>query len=89
VTLPMTTPILAVNSLHAFIAAYGSWEWALLVCQRQDYWTLSVWLYQLSRLVGTPWIMMAGFVLASIPTAIVFITCQRVILRGIVIPSMK
>ena len=29
------------------------------------------------------------FVIASIPTAIVFITCQKVIMRGIVIPSMK
>ena len=29
ITLPMTTPILAVNALNAFIAAYNSWEWAL------------------------------------------------------------
>jgi ABC-type glycerol-3-phosphate transport system permease component len=36
-----------------------------------------------------PWVSMAGFVMASIPTTIVFITCQKVILRGIVIPSMK
>ena len=42
ITLPMTTPILAVNALNAFIAAYNSWEWALLVCQRQSHWTLSV-----------------------------------------------
>lgn len=90
ITLPMTTPILAVNALNAFIAAYNSWEWALLVCQRQSHWTLSVWLYQMSRQFGgTPWVVMAGFVLVSIPTAIVFLLCQRVILRGIVLPSMK
>ena len=29
---------------------------------------------------------LAGFVVASIPTAIVFIACQKIILRGIVIP---
>lgn len=90
ITLPMTTPILAVNALNAFVAAYNSWEWALLVCQRQSHWTLSVWLYQMSRQFGgTPWVVMAGFVLVSIPTAIVFLLCQRVILRGIVLPSMK
>jgi ABC-type glycerol-3-phosphate transport system permease component len=90
VTLPMTTPILAVNSLYAFIGAYGSWEWALLVCQKKEYWTISVWLYQWGMTMGhLPWIMMAAFVFASIPTAIVFISCQKVILRGIVIPSMK
>ena len=32
---------------------------------------------------------MAGFVLISIPTAAVFLLCQRIILRGIVLPSMK
>ena len=90
ITLPMTTPILAVNALNAFIAAYNSWEWALLVCQRQSHWTLSVWLYQMSQTyAGTPWVTLAGFVLVSIPTALVFLLCQRVILSGIVLPSMK
>lgn len=90
ITLPMTTPILAVNALNAFVAAYNSWEWALLVCQRQSHWTLSVWLYQMSRqFAGSPWVVMAGFVLVSIPTAAVFLLCQRVIMRGIVLPSMK
>jgi multiple sugar transport system permease protein len=88
VTPPLTTPILAVNSLGAFVAAYGNWEWALLVCQKKEYWTLAVWLYQINSRMD-PWVSMAGFVMASIPTTIVFITCQKVILRGIVIPSMK
>jgi multiple sugar transport system permease protein len=92
ITLPMTTPILAVNTLNAFIQAYNSWEWALLVCQRSDYWTLAVWLYQftrMSQLEQAPFVIMAAFVVASVPTALVFIVCQKVILRGIVIPSMK
>ena len=38
---------------------------------------------------GQPWCVMAGFVLVSIPTAAVFLLCQKVILRGIVLPSMK
>ena len=90
ITLPMTTPILAVNALNAFVSAYNSWEWALLVCQRQSHWTLSVWLYQMSRqFAGSPWVVMAGFVLVSLPTAAVFLLCQRIIMRGIVLPSMK
>jgi len=90
ITLPMTTPILAVNALNAFVAAYNSWEWALLVCQRQSQWTLAVWMYQMSQqLSDQPWAVMAGFVLVSIPTAVVFIACQKIILRGIVLPSMK
>ena len=90
ITLPMTTPILAVNALNSFIAAYNSWEWAFLVCQNESNWTLAVWMYQMSQQMGgQPWCVMAGFVLVSIPTAIVFLACQKVILRGIVLPSMK
>lgn len=90
ITLPMTTPILAVNALNSFVAAYNSWEWAFLVCQEESNWTLAVWMYQMSQQMGSqPWCVMAGFVLVSIPTALVFLVCQKVILRGIVLPSMK
>lgn len=90
ITLPMTTPILAVNALNSFVAAYNSWEWAFLVCQEESNWTLAVWMYQMSQQMGNqPWCVMAGFVLVSIPTALVFLVCQKVILRGIVLPSMK
>ncbi len=90
ITLPMTTPILAVNALNSFVAAYNSWEWAFLVCQEESNWTLAVWMYQMSQQMGgQPWCVMAGFVLVSIPTAVVFLVCQKVILRGIVLPSMK
>ena len=90
ITLPMTTPILAVNALNHFVAAYNSWEWAFLVCQKESQWTIAVWMYQMSQeMAGQPWCVMAGFVLVSIPTAAVFLLCQKVILRGIVLPSMK
>ena len=90
ITLPMTTPILAVNALNAFIHAYSSWEWAFLVCQKESHWTLAVWMYQMSQtFTHQPWCVMAGFVLVSIPTAFVFLACQKIILRGIVLPSMK
>ena len=90
ITLPMTTPILAVNALTAFIHAYSSWEWAFLVCQKESHWTLAVWMYQMSQtFTHQPWCVMAGFVLVSVPTALVFLVCQKVILRGIVLPSMK
>ena len=90
ITLPMTTPILAVNALNHFVAAYNSWEWAFLVCQKESQWTIAVWMYQMSQeMAGQPWCVMAGFVIVSIPTALVFLFCQKVILRGIVLPSMK
>ncbi len=34
-------------------------------------------------------IVAAGFVVISIPTLLVFMFCQRIILRGIILPQMK
>lgn len=90
VTLPMIKPILAINALNAFMHAYGSWEWALIICQEKKMWTLSVWLYQASQWwANTPWVTTAGFVIASIPILMVFLFCQKIIMRGIIVPSMK
>jgi ABC-type glycerol-3-phosphate transport system permease component len=89
ITLPLCKPILAVIALHAFIASYGSFMWAFLVCQDPDMWTLMVWLYQFHTQNPSQPLMFAAIVVASVPTLIVFIGCQKIILRGIIIPSMK
>ena len=89
ITLPLCKPILAVIALQAFIAAYGGFMWAFLVCQDPDMWTLMVWLYQFMATNASKPLMMAAIVVASIPTLLVFVFCQKIILRGIVIPSMK
>ena len=90
VAMPMVKPILAINCVTAFIAAYNGWEWALIICQDQEMWTLAVWMYQASQWWSeTPWVVSAGFMVISIPTMIVFLSCQKIILRGVAIPSMK
>ena len=90
VAMPLVKPILAINCLTAFIAAYNGWEWALTICQKEQMWTIAVWMYQASEWwKDFPWIVSAGFVIASIPTFLVFVSCQKIILKGIVIPSMK
>ena len=90
ITLPMMKPILAINALGAFLWAYTSWEWALIICQKESMWTIMVWLYQANQWwVESPWIVTAGFVVASVPTLLVFLFCQKIILRGIIIPQMK
>jgi len=88
ITLPLCKPILAVMALGAFTAAYGAFMHAFLVCQDPKMWTLMVFLYQFQQQHGVPMIM-ASLVIAAVPTLIVFIMCQRVILRGIVIPTFK
>ena len=35
------------------------------------------------------YVTVAGYVLAGIPTLLVFIFCQKIILRGIIVPQFK
>ena len=88
ITLPMSKPVLAVISLWSFTAAYGSFTWAFVICQDPDMWTLMVHLYQYLMVYG-PADGMAALTLASIPTLIVFLAVQKVILRGIILPTYK
>lgn len=87
-TLKLSLPILAVIGLHAFAAAYANFMFALLLCQDEKMWTLMVWLYELQQRSG-PAVMYASLIIAALPTFVVFVFCQKLILRGIVVPVEK
>lgn len=89
ITLPMAKPILAVIALAAFNSSYGGFMWAFLTCQDPNMWTIMVWVYDLQSSTTDQGLIMASLVLASLPTLVVFIFCQKIIMRGIVIPTMK
>jgi ABC-type glycerol-3-phosphate transport system permease component len=89
ISVPLVKPILAVSVLNAFIAAYNGWEWAIIVCQDKHMWTISVWTYQFFQNMSGQSVVMAAFILNSIPVLLVFLFCQKVILRGIILPQMK
>lgn len=61
---------------------------ALLLCQDEKMWTLMVWLYELQQRSG-PAVMYASLIIAALPTFVVFVFCQKLILRGIVVPVEK
>ncbi len=84
----MSKPVLAVIALGAFGGAYGSFMWALLVCQDKQMWTLMVWLQQMSGWAPMSMVY-AALVLAAIPTLLVFIFCQNIIMRGVILPMEK
>lgn len=88
ICIQLSKPVLAVIGLGAFTMAYGSFMWAFLVCQNPKMWTLMVWLYQM-QIWAPQYLVYAGLVLAAIPTLLVFIFCQNIIMRGIIIPSEK
>lgn len=88
ITIPMSKPIFAVIALQAFTGAYSAFMYAMLVCQDSKMWTMMVWLYQLQA-TAPEYVTMAGLTLAAIPTLFVFIFAQNVIMRGIIVPSLK
>ncbi len=88
ITMALSKPILAVIALQAFNMAYTNFMFAFVVCQDEQMWTLMVWLYQLQQRSGQA-VVYASLIIAAIPTLLVFLLCQNVIMRGIVVPSEK
>ncbi len=88
ITLPLSKPVMAVIALTSFMAAYSAFMFAFLVAQDERMWTMTVWIYQLQARAPKA-VMMAALTLAAIPTLVVFLAAQRVILRGIILPGEK
>jgi ABC-type glycerol-3-phosphate transport system permease component len=89
VAVPLVKPILAYIGLNAFVMAYSGFMWAFVICPNQEMWTLMVWVYDFqSRNAGNNYVL-AATVLVCVPPMIVFLFANRIIMKGIVIPSMK
>lgn len=89
VALPLIKPIMAYIGLTTFVAAYSSFMWAFVICPRQDMWTLMVWVYDFQmRNPGNNYVL-AATVLVSLPPLLIFLFANRIIMRGIIIPTMK
>lgn len=88
ITMTLSKPILAVIALGAFTSAYGTFFYALILAPDPKMWTLMVYIFQLRAGVDFP-VVYASLIITAIPTLLVFIFCQNIILRGIVVPSDK
>lgn len=88
IAMSLSKPVLAVIALGAFNEAYRNFMYAFLVCQDQSMWTLMVHIYQLmQRSIAS--VGYAALVIVSIPTLMVFIFFQNIIIKGIVVPTEK
>jgi multiple sugar transport system permease protein len=88
ITMSTSKPILAVVALAAFAGAYGNFMMAFILCQDPKMWTMMVNVYQIMQNYN-PGVSYAAIAIAAIPTFIVFVFCQQVIIRGIVVPTEK
>jgi multiple sugar transport system permease protein len=88
ITMNLSKPILAVIALGAFNGAYANFMYAFILCQDKEMWTLTVWLYQLQQF-SSQGVVFASLMIAAVPTLLIFILCQKVIIQGIVVPTEK
>lgn len=88
ITMSLSQPILAVIALQAFTGAYSNFIMAILICQDESMWTLMPWLYQLQQRSGEG-VIFASLIVAALPTFVIFVFAQNVIMRGIVVPVEK
>ena len=75
-------------TLNAFTVAYGNFMFAFILCPDERMWTLMVFLYQF-QIDGHMALTFAALLIVGIPTFIVFVFCQDIIIRGIVVPVEK
>lgn len=88
ITMSLSKPILAVIALGAFTSAYGAFMFALILAPDPSMWTLMVWIYQLQQSAGSG-IVYASVLITAIPTLVVYLFTQNLIMRGIVVPTDK
>jgi multiple sugar transport system permease protein len=92
ITIPLSTPILAVTAMGAVLGAYGTFIPAVLYLPNQEMWPIMPKLFSLSTqhdIEITYGVNMAALVIGSIPTFFVFLFAQRQIMRGIILPTFK
>ncbi|MFI9381493.1 carbohydrate ABC transporter permease [Kutzneria sp. NPDC052558] len=88
VVLPLSRPVLGVVSILSIVTAWKDFIWPLLVFSDPQAQTLSVALQRFAP--DTPInLILAGLVLASVPTIVLFLIFQRNILAGLTAGSVK
>jgi sn-glycerol 3-phosphate transport system permease protein len=90
VALPLVRPTLGALALFSFLGAWNQYLWPNLVINQADMNTVQSGLRVLSRSnVDKPNLVMAGTVIAAIPVAIVLLTFQRQLVRGLTAGAVK
>lgn len=84
IMLPLIRPAAAVLGVFTFISTWGNFIWPLIVTQTPDLSTLTLGLSAFQGQFGSYWsYMMAGSLLAILPTVVIVILLQRYLVRGL------
>jgi ABC-type glycerol-3-phosphate transport system permease component len=91
IILPLIRPVLSALAIFSFLGAFNAYLWPLVALNNQDLYTLPLVLVQISTSMGATnyQAVMAGSLLASIPTILIYLIFQRNFVRGIALSGIK
>jgi len=84
IVIPMSMPIIVTIALFAFILAWNSFAWPLLILTRDDWYPVTVSIYSFIREVGTNYnLLMAASLISIAPVLLLYFFTQRLFLESI------
>jgi len=91
IILPLIRPVLSALAIFTFIGSFNSFLWPLVVLNDEKLYTLPLILVRISQTEGGTnyQAAMAGSVLASIPTILIYLLFQRNFVKGIALSGIK
>lgn len=90
IAMPTAYPILAALGIIYFIGNWDRFLWPLIIINSPDKLTAPLGLVQFQGQYSTQWnLVMAGAVVTSIPTLLLFIVLQRRIVAGVTMSGIK
>jgi multiple sugar transport system permease protein len=91
IIVPLIRPVLSALAIFSFLGSFNSYLWPLVVLNDEKLYTLPLILVRISQTMGGTnyQAAMAGSVLASIPTIIVYLLFQRNFVQGIALSGIK
>ena len=90
VVVPLLRPILVTLAVFTLLGTWNDFMWPLIVLADQELYTLPVALASLAREhVQDNELMMAGAVVTTLPTLVLFLALQRYYLQGLMAGSVK
>lgn len=90
ILIPLTRPTLAALGVWSFLSAWNMYFWPLLITQAPENQTIQIGITQLQSVDSNdPGMVLAGVVLALLPTLVLVLFGQRFIVKGLTAGSGK
>jgi sn-glycerol 3-phosphate transport system permease protein len=90
IVLPLSRPALGTLAVYSFVTTWNQFFWPLLVTNEKTMRTVQIGIAMLQSEEATQWnIVMAGAVLALLPTFLLLILGQKQLIRGLTAGALK